>query len=413
MSGTMIAQLISLLSLITLQRWFYGPKEFGQFKLFIEFVTIFSSIASLKLENAIVLEQNPNTLKKLIKITTSLSMISGVFSLIIFFISSFFNEQIHKLGETFSIWFFVPITVFFIGLFQIYTLYFTKISKFKTISGVKIVQSFTTATGQLTSGFISGSFIGLVIGRAVGVFITVMAYLKFYKKVNNEVILQDEEVSVNSVLKTYKDFILFTTPGVFISGVINFLSVFIFIHKFGDTIGGEIAAAHHYLLLLIAVFTTSFAQVFYSKIAQIQNSKDLRSTYFYWFNRLIIISVFSTALIYLIPNNWVELILSKKWSGLFSYVKIAMFWSFMMLIASSLSYIFIKVKKQKITFILDIMHLLMILGVLYFLDIYNINNPNKALWVFTSVQICFYVIAIGSSINALYSYKEIGKNDVV
>lgn len=414
MSGTMIAQVISLVSLIALQRWFYGPEEFGQFKLFLEFVTIFSSIASLKLENAIVLEQAPNVVKRLIQITTTLTVLSSVLSFIVFFISTYFSTQLGLLSETFSTWFFVPIAVFLIGIFQIFTLYFTKVSKFNTISSTKVIQSISTASGQIILGFVSGSFIGLVAGRIFGALIVVITYLGIYKKEKNYTKASSEEIPTKAIIKKHKDFILYTTPGVFVSGVINFLTVYIFIKKFGDTIGGEIAAAHHYLLLLIAVFSTSFAQVFYSKIAQIQKAEELKTMYFYWLKRLFILSIISLIVLYLIPNHWITLILSEKWAALFAYVKIAMLWSFTMLIASSLSYIFIKVKKQYFTFILDILHLIMVIGVFFFFNSSTENfNPEKALWLFTITQIFFYLLALVASIYAVYSYKEIDNKDIV
>jgi len=406
MSGTVIAQLISLLSLIALQRWFYGPEEFGRFKLFFEFVTIFSSIASFKLENAIVIEQAPKIVKKLVGITTNLAAYSAIVSFLIFLVGAQYNNQLFNLNEDKINLLLIPIAVFTIGIFQVYTLYFTKIANFQAISKIKVFQSSITAGGQILSGIISSSYLGLIIGKVIGGIFSILFSIGIYRKIPLPLTSKNDVPNSVNLIKKHKDFILFTTPGVFISGIINFLSVYIFLNQFGDSIGGEIATAHHYLALIIAVFSTSFAQVFYSRIAQINSKQELQATYFYFLKRLSIISVVSMSLLYLIPNFLVLYIFSDKWSTLFSYIKIAMFWSFTMLVASSLSFIFIKTKKQHFTFILDILHLIMILGLIYFFNNTPTLVPFEALTYFTIIQIAFYIIALVTSIFAVITFKE-------
>ena len=53
---------------------------------------------------------------------------------------------------------------------------------------------------------------------------------------------------------------------------------------------GLLAAAIQYLGLLIMMFSSSFAQVYYNEIAQIKNPKALYKSYTYWLKRLFILT---------------------------------------------------------------------------------------------------------------------------
>ena len=88
-TGSTMAQIISIGSLIILQRFFYSPEEYAPFRLFFEYVAIFSSISALRLENGIILEREEDKaislLRICIKICFTMSLIKAEF--LVFFIS--------------------------------------------------------------------------------------------------------------------------------------------------------------------------------------------------------------------------------------------------------------------------------------------------------------------------------------
>ena len=119
-TGSVLAQLISLIGLILLQRYFYGPEDFAPFRLFFEFTAIFAGISALRLESAIVLESDNKNAKGLFIICLKLIVIISIVSLFSFFIFSFFNKGINDLAKDFRIVLLVPLTVISIGLFQVF-----------------------------------------------------------------------------------------------------------------------------------------------------------------------------------------------------------------------------------------------------------------------------------------------------
>ena len=100
-----------------------------------------------------------------------------------------------------------------------------------------------------------------------------------------------------------------------LGGVVNFLLIDLFMKYYGDDFSGKIGSAYHYLGVSIAVITTSFAQVYYSKLSTIESKEELRKNYTFWFLRLFLIAVIGVIIMQFIPNTWDELILGKAWNG--------------------------------------------------------------------------------------------------
>ena len=141
------------------------------------------------------------------------------------------------------------------------------------------------------------------------------------------------------------------------------------------------------------IFSTSFAQVYYNEIAQIDNPEKLISSYNYWVKRLTLVAILGWVILYFIPPSLVEYILGEKWSGLLYIIKIISPWMGIMFVTSSLSYIFIRLGRQKEIFFFDLFHLLIILIALY-LGHNLFGNNIKILYVISFTQCVFYILSL-------------------
>ena len=135
-TGSTMAQIISIGSLIILQRFFYSPEEYAPFRLFFEYVAIFSSISALRLENGIILEREEDKaislLRICIKICFIMSLIGGgIFSL-------FYFKEIDVFKDEWILLILMPLAIFGNGLIQIFQPFFTRAKSFITISSSKI-----------------------------------------------------------------------------------------------------------------------------------------------------------------------------------------------------------------------------------------------------------------------------------
>lgn len=407
MSGTFLAQIVSLISLPILQRYFYTPEDFGNFMWFFEFVAIFATIGALRLETGVILEKEERSARILTELSIKILIISSLVGLIFAIIGSFFSASFNTVLNNSILFFLIPIGIFSIGLVQIFNSWFTRAQKFKTIAVNKLGQNTFASLGQFGFAITKLSSLGLILGRVFGnVYASIfLGYRYFKNKSIKNKIQKNEEIQL---LKKHKNFVLFTTPGTLIGTYINFLLIDLFLYYYGASVSGEIGASKYYIGVGFSLFSTAFAQVFYSDISKIHDKKQLRDLYTYWLKRLVLIGVLAVFVIFMIPNTLVVLILGEKWSSLLPTLKIMSIWMSVMFVSSSLSYIYIKLNRQKTTLIFDIFHLIVIyLSVYISFKLYN-DFYVSLIW-FTLAQTIYYILAIFAAyfFMSKYNPKEI------
>jgi O-antigen/teichoic acid export membrane protein len=406
-SGTTIAQIINFIAIIILQRYFYSPEEYAPFRLFFEFAAVFSSISALRLESGLILERDDNRALCLLRICLKYSIITSLIGGFVF--TFYFINEIKVFQYEWLLIILMPLAIFTNGVIQISQSFFTRAKQFSTISASKIIHSITGGLTQIITGITGFNFIGLVLGRIAGLFSADINYLnKFLKLFQWMKRNKNEE---KRLIKKHKRFIFFTSPGVFIGNSINLVILIMLTHFYGDEFTGLTAAAIQYLGLICMLFSSSFAQVYYNEIAQINDAKKLIASYSYWIKRLGLFSLMGLVLLYFIPSSIVTYVLGEKWSGLLYIIKIISPWMGLMFMTSSLSYIFIRLGKQKEIFFFDIFHLVLIVGTLFSSQLF-FNDGFETLYVITIAQSIFYILSISLALKFLFANLKNRKLDL-
>jgi len=391
MTGTVIAQLISLLGLIYIQRYYYGPEEFANFKLFYEFAAIFVGISALKLETGIVLEKDVSKARSLTNLSLKLVLITGVVSFFALIVYSQFDSNLMKLTNNSYLLILLPITVILLGFTQVFNSWFTRSNSFKLMSLNKVAQNSTSLLGQVIFAISNLKSFGLIYGRSIGLFIANLIFIGKYFSPKNEI--KSQKGITKELIIKHKKFIYYTSPSVLLGGFINFLLIDLFMKYYGEDFSGKIGSAYHYLGISIAVITTSFAQVYYSRLSTIESKEELRKNYSFWFLRLFAIAFIGVIIMQLIPNTWDEIILGEAWDGSLEIMKIMSIWMGIMFVSSSLSYIYIKLGRQKEMLFFHIIHIILVyFSIKYSHAIYD--DSFTSLWWFTIAQSFFYLLVM-------------------
>ncbi len=406
-SGSTIAQIINFSAIIILQRYFYNPEEYAPFRLFFEYAAVFSSVAALRLESGLVLEREDSRALSLLRICLKYSIIISLIGGVVF--TFYFIYELKVFQYEWLLIILMPLAIFTNGMIQISQSFFTRADQFSTISASKIIHSITGGLTQIVTGITGFNFTGLVIGRVAGLFSADINYLnKFLKSYQWMKRNKDEE---KRLIKKHKKFIFFTSPGVFIGNSINLVILIMLTHFYGDEFTGLTAAAIQYLGIICMLFSSSFAQVYFNEIAQINDAKKLISSYSYWIKRLGLFSLMGLVLLYFIPSSIVTYVLGEKWSGLLYIIKIISPWMGLMFMTSSLSYIFIRLGKQKEIFFFDIFHLVLIVGTLFTSQLF-FNDGIETLYVITIAQSIFYILSISLALKFLIENLKNRKLDL-
>lgn len=397
-SGTTIAQIINFSAIIILQRYFYSPEEYAPFRLFFEFAAVFSSVAALRLESGLILEREDNRALSLLRICLKYTVIISLIGGVVF--TFYFINEIKVFQYEWLLIILMPLSIFSNGIIQISRQFFTRSKNFLTITTSRVIHSTSGSIAQIVTGLLSFNFTGLVIGRLIGLVSCNINYVKKYFQKHNWI--KKNKTLEKELIQKHKKFIWFSSPGIFVGNSINLITLIFFTHYYGEKFSGLLAAAIQYLGLLIMMFSSSFAQVYYNEIAQIKNPIALYKSYTYWLKRLFIFTLIGWIILVITPSSLLTSILGEKWNGLMDAIKVISPWMAIMFIASSLSYIFIRLEKQKEIFFFDVFHLGLIIITLVS-GHYFLNEKNQILYLLTIVQSVFYILSISLALRFLIS----------
>jgi O-antigen/teichoic acid export membrane protein len=402
-SGTFIGQLIPFIALPILQRYFYSPADFGFLALFISLFELFSKASTLKLEYGIPLQKTDkgaiNLLNGAVFIVLIISVILGV---AVFFFEGLISEH-YQLNEYAIYLYLLPLYVFITSLNDIGVYWFNRTKKFLIMSSAKVVQAGSAESSKISLGWLDFSFLGLLLGRIIGFFISLIFFItKFVKHDIAKVKLINKKETIKAI-RNNKSFIFFSTPSVFIGSLINLVYLSLFQYYFSEDLVGKIGVSMTYLAAGFGVISVSFSQVYYAKISEISDKNELLKTYKRFLSRLLLFTMLPIGIVYLIPSSMVVYLLGDAWSELIEIARIMVLWLSIWFVSSSLSFIFIRLGRQKEMVFFDVFHLILII-IGFFIGISLKNDFFYALWGFTISQIVYYLFAIFS---AIYFIKKI------
>lgn len=213
LTGTTITQAIPIAISPILTR-IYTAEDFGVYALFAALTAILGAISNGRYELAIML---PIKHDYAINIAAFAIIITFFMSLFLLIIVLFFNSSIASIlgNEDISIWlFFVPVAVFFTGLFNSLRYYNTRIKSYNDISKALIIKSITLAIIQIVMGFFRVGPGGLISGSVVSnIFANTRLFRNTFSKKN--ILSQITIAKMKALAKRYIDFPKFSLAAIF------------------------------------------------------------------------------------------------------------------------------------------------------------------------------------------------------
>ena len=393
-TGTAVSQLIPFLVLPILQKYFYGPEDFSKLASFVYFSEMLGVIGTLKMEYAIVGKPTMRESREVAVTGFRVVVISAVIAFVASLLCYHF-DLIHGLHELGLSIFLIPVVVLAMGCVQLTAYWFNARKEYERIARGKFIQTTATEGVKLASGFAGMNFSGLIVGRASGYGVTALIQYFRYRKDSDSI--ERRNFSRWEILKQHKSFVLYTTPSVFVGAFIHFLYIEMFVENFGAVSAGMVSVAMTYVGAGLGMVAASISQVYYGTISTIHDKKGMMSLYGKFLGRLTIMSFVMTAMIWVLPASWVVGVLGPEWNDLIVYCRVISVWLGVWFVSSSLSFIYLRLQRQRLMLIMDALHVVMIYAGFHLGRQYD-GTALSALWGFTYAQVAFYLMAIGLAI---------------
>jgi len=394
MTGTTIAQAIPIAISPILTR-IYTPEDFGVVALFMAIVMIFGSIISARYEFAIMLPEKETDAINLVALSILIMIIISftLFMIIIFNIDLF--TKLLKNNEI-RLWlYFIPLIVFFLGLFNILNYYNTRLKNYKDISSSMIIKSIVLVTVQLSVGFIKSGATGLISGQILA---SLFANLKLLK---NTISKQDvvSYISLKNMLtmaKRYKKFPIFSTwSGLLNTSIQNFQNILMPL-LFGYANMGFYTLGQRVLGLPLTLISKSLGQVFFQKASEQKRERgNSREIFILTLTQMILLGFIIFIPLFFIIEPIISFVFGENWIKTAYIIQILIPLFFIRFITSSLSTSLIVYEKQKAELFINVILLVTMLLIIFL----NQNNFISFLKFYSFFMSLNYIILL------LYLYR--------
>jgi len=372
MTGTTIAQAIPIAISPILTR-IYTPEDFGVLALFVAISSIFGSIANGRYELAIMLPKkdedaiNIFALGFIITLVISLTLLISVILFHDYFVNILNNKDI-------GVWlYFIPIAVFFTGLFNILNYFNNRKKYYKDIANATIIKSIITAVIQLSVGFFKGGVSGLISGQLIS---QMFANMRLFKNITKDrgLIEKISKVKIMALAKRYKDFPKFSMWASLINSLSHHLTNILISTFYDITTLGFYSLTQRLLAMPSGLIGGSISQVFFQ---QATKEKQETSTAIHTFNstikKLLIIGIPSFGILFFIVEDLFAFVFGEEWRMAGIYAKILIPFFLINFISSPLAIIMTVFEKQKIAFVVNLILIVSSVGLIIICQYLNVN----------------------------------------
>ena len=373
MTGTTIAQAIPIAISPILTR-IYTPEDFGVFALFVAIVGFLAIIASGRYEQAIIVVKYDKYAINIFVFSLMLICCTSIFSFIIILL---FKEEILKLlgNNLLGNWLYVvPLTVFFVALFNLLTVYNNRTKHYQDIAKATIVKSLVLASAQIVIGFVKNGFGGLIIGQVLAQF---FANLKLARNITKEKALFSS-ISLKSIFalaKKYTNFPRYNMPHALLGNISSNLPIYIFTPFFGSIIVGKYSLALMVVLAPMSLIATSTAKVYNQKLAELYNNKEDIYIFTLEITKSLLKKILAPFVIFVaFAPQIFSIVFGSLWVDSGKYIQIMSLYLILNLVVSTIAYVPSLLGLQKKAFNIALVQFLLLLLVLYiaskYYDIY-------------------------------------------
>ena len=373
MTGTTIAQAIPIAISPILTR-IYTPEDFGVFALFVAIVGFLAIIASGRYEQAIIATKYDKYAINIFVFSLMLICCTSIFSFIIILL---FKEEILKLlgNNLLGNWLYVvPLTVFFVALFNLLTVYNNRTKHYQDIAKATIVKSLVLASAQIVIGFVKNGFGGLIIGQVLAQF---FANLKLACNITKEKALFSS-ISLKSIFalaKKYTNFPRYNMPHALLGNISSNLPIYIFTPFFGSIIVGKYSLALMVVLAPMSLIATSTAKVYNQKLAELYNNKEDIYIFTLEITKSLLKKILAPFVIFVaFAPQIFSIVFGSLWVDSGKYIQIMSLYLILNLVVSTIAYVPSLLGLQKKAFNIALVQFLLLLLVLYiaskYYDIY-------------------------------------------
>ncbi len=389
--GTAVAQALTMLLTPVITR-VYGPAQLGQLAMFVDFLNMASTAASLKYELAIVSATRERDAAQL----TILSMLFAVPLSALSGLLLYGAIARSILGYS-TVPLYAPIlmvlAVFCMAAFAALRYWCVREQSFGIVSRAVVLQYGARAATQTILGLASvgtpGLFVGELLGRTVGIN---SMFRRAWPKLRCH-LHAGAKRDLFLLLKRNLKFPLLSLPSSMIDSATIYLTVPLIVWLFGTTTGGHFSLVQKVIALPSALIGSSVADAFHSRIALYarENPKRIRQFFLRTALGLFAASILPSVILLLWGRPLFVLVFGRGWEIAGSMAVAVVPWFVAQLVVSPLSRAVFVLDSQGFKLIYDIVSLIGLIVVAVIARVKSLPAL-ETIWILSAMRTMTYVI---------------------
>jgi O-antigen/teichoic acid export membrane protein len=389
MTGSTLAQAIPVAISPILTRM-YGPRDFGLLALFVSLTTIFSAVANGRYELALLL---PESDEDAINIAALGAVIALGLSLVLLVVVCLFNTRIsHALdNKEIGPWLYlVPLTVFFLGIFNVLNYFNNRLKSYKSIALASVYKALVLAVVQVSVGLIKTGATGLISGQVLS---SVFANAKLLK---NTLASVDARSAVRwsrirAVAWRYRDFPKYSMSAALANTLAQNLTNILVSAYYSVATLGFYSLTQRMLGMPTSLVGTSISQVFFQHATEEKRRTGKAVVAFdQTVKKLTLLSVPIFGVMFFVVEDIFALIFGEKWRIAGAYAKILTPFFAVRFVISSVSNVNNVFEKQEIALAWQLGLLILSVASIW-ISYYNNLNFTQFLYVLSVVSTAHYI----------------------
>ncbi len=394
MVGSITGQAIALLLSVVVTR-LYTPEMFASLEHFAMILGILSVFVGGRYEPAIMLPKKDEDARHILAFVLKLSFQAMV---VLVILALFFGQHLSELLGNPSLgqhlWLVGPSAFFFV-LTTALGFWFSRKKHFGPTAQSKAIFSLTSEPSKIGLAKMGLESSGLIYSVAFGHFIT-FTYLFFqFRKLTPAGFGGIDQAKRKELALEYQEYPKYSIPSSLLSRLAQWLHIALFGYLFG-TNGliaiGILGLCRRIVMTPLNTFGTSFSQVFYQRLTEIDN-ESLKVYYLNMLKRFSIIGIVMIAAVWVLPENTMSIVFGEEWSEVLIYLRVLVFWFAANFTVGSLAFILHRTRSQKTILRLDALHFVLVLIAL--LGVYfGGGNEFQALIAFVCMKVLYLTINV-------------------
>lgn len=390
LSGTVIAQLISLAALPFLSR-VYSAEDFGGFQVYVSILNILLIVVAFRFEVALLSAHEERSYSLLLRLTSRLSLItSGIALIAVLAFGPVLNERLPELGSLIYVF---PAAMLVAGLLQMMTYLPLRNRDYRLAARVRVVQALSYVAGSAAFAFLPLSGLGLQLGDLIGrigAFITIG--LGTPKSVSDAV----GKISVaeaRGIATRYREYPILMFPGTLLSALVAAMAPLAFLGLFGLEAAGQYALVERFILMPVGLLAAAVAQVFTGDFAKSfrDDTVNLHSVFRRTVLSLLAIGIVPCLAGYILAPFAVPLVFGEQWQLAGQLCSIAMGIALVSFVAAPLHMVLVICGQSRLQLVWEIGRFVVMLLLFLGLIAFGVRDPVDVMLAYVLANAASYI----------------------